>query len=110
MASHEFGILFAHEEQNEQFYLYTPERFHSISIDMDLIDGCGFIGETLDMPTFWHELSRPSHGLNEMGITLIPPTSLPDLRAAAIRHGFYELAAMAEHALSLGCYIIHFGI
>lgn len=110
MAYHDFGILAAHEEQRETFYSYTPQRFHCIAVDMDMIDDCELLPETQEMPTFLHELGRPSHGLDETGITLIPPQSLPQLRDAAARHELYELATLSDEAFHKGCFVIHFGI
>lgn len=110
MARHDFGILAAHEEQIEAFYAYTPQRFRCISVDMDAIDSCGLIPETREMPTYLHELGRPFHGLNEIGLTLIPPQSLPLLRDTATRHGLHELAVLADEAFRRGCFVIHFGI
>lgn len=110
MAHHDFGILAAHEEENEAFYAYIPQRFHCIAVDMDAVDDCGLIPETQEMPTYLHELSRPFHGLNETGVTLIPPQSLPLLRDTAARHGLSELAALADEAYRGGCFVIHFGI
>lgn len=83
MAYHEFGILSTHEEQRHAYFEYTPEKFSCIRVDMSLIDSCGLFLELQDLPTYFQRISWPAYGFDEAGITLIPPDSLPRLRAAA---------------------------
>ena len=110
MAYHEFGILSTHEEQRHEYFEYTPEKFSCIRVDMSLIDSCGLFLELQDLPTYFQRISWPAYGFDEAGITLIPPDSLPRLRAAAARHGLTELTALVEQAEQMRCFVIHFGI
>lgn len=75
---------------------------------------CSWIEPLFEMPTFWHEMSRPNKGLTHYGITLIPPESLLAFREVVKRdihiNEVKKLLNLIDSAIKGDKFIIHFGI
>lgn len=118
MAKHEFGIIDQFEE--DRWYCnYEPQKYNCISVDMKVMD---IIFDTclldlMKINTFACISSQPIHGLEEDGITLIPPTSLQPF-SAVIRKAnnqikdpqLFVLIDKIQDAIIKGKYLIHYGI
>ncbi len=111
MARHEFGMLESPPEPARLYETYEPERYRCLSVEDRYIEP--LLPKLVDMPTFFHSLSRSGYGLAYAGITLIPPSSLPELaRVLASEPGdaYRELLELVRSAEAQKRYIIHFGI
>lgn len=109
MAKHEFGIMDAPPLPHHRYDEYEPWRYHCISVEDEAIE---VLAERVRaLPCFWHTLDWPETGLAYCGVTLIPPTSVPTLLAAAGTVApCRTLAALLEKAAAEGKYVIHFGL
>lgn len=114
MASHEFGLLPRPEGSYEA---YEPARYHCISVDDELIEP--LLERLMAVPTFFHSTDRLERGLNYLGITLIPPSSLPAMKEvfqSAQTADFsqcqqlWQLLSLLDAAQAQGSYLIHYGI
>lgn len=77
MAKHDFGILDQFEE-NKWYQEYEPEKYNCVSVDMDVMDEVFsmYLEEMRQIKAFACISTQPICGLEESGITLIPPYSL----------------------------------
>lgn len=111
--THEFGII---EDVQEKVYeRYTPVTHDCVSLDDDII--LDLIYSLNIMPTYFHQLDRPSFGLAYYGITIIPPTSLSLFLEIVLSSDAWkrykdlnELAVKIKQAKDLQRYMIHYGI
>lgn len=109
IAFHQFGLMERPPRLGERFDRYEPERYGCVAVADDLIDGVteAFGGIT----AFRHTIDRPCSGLEEAGITLIPPKSAYRLAEALgpneALSSFRDLLIQAERTQK---WIIHFGI
>ena len=102
MARHEFGVMPQAPAAGQRFEKYEPGEDDEIE---------RLLPETLGLPMYWHTVDRPGRGLCYTGITLIPPETLPGLRAAVTRQGgMAELAALLRRAERENKWVIHYGI
>ena len=109
MAKHEFGIMETTPVRGKRYDEYEPEKYGCISIDDDYIE-C--IQEQMDVfDSYCHTLDMPMKGLNYIGITLIPPASIPAF-LSVIGDGteYEELRKLLIEAGKLNKYIIHYGL
>lgn len=108
MAKHEFGLMEIAPVHGVRYDAYEPQKYHAISVDDRVLDP--FLGRFLHIDTFWHSLDVPMKGLNETGITLIPPASHPLFDCQMDGDGLSELKRLFEKAMTEGKFIIHFGL
>lgn len=110
MAFHEFGIM--QDLPKGRYDNYEPEKYaKTVAVDMDIIDR--IITRTIVIPTFAHTTKEPFNGLNETGITLIPPDSaekMADLFEKSEINGLSKLIKLLRIASEEGKFVIHFGI
>ena len=109
MARHEFGIMETAPIAGKRYDEYEPEKYNCISIDDDYIEG---IQEQLDVfDSFCHTLDIPMKGLNYVGITLIPPTSITAFLSAIGDSAEYaELRKLLIEAEKRNKFVIHYGL
>lgn len=117
MAFHEFGILPQPPQPMDLFEEYEPGKYGCIAVEDAAIDR--LLPLAAGLACYWHGLGQPARGLNETGITLIPPQSLGGmLRAvqAAASAGFptaqalWPLDQLLQKAREEGRFVIHFGL
>lgn len=110
MAFHEFGIM--QEIPKGRYDKYEPEKYEKlVAVDMEIIDL--ILLQTLTVPTFAHTTKVPFKGLNEAGITLIPPDSAARLADICEKSKIPELSKLIKllrAAAEDSKYVIHFGI
>lgn len=113
MPKHEFGII--PKITTKTYDTYEPKKYQCISVDDEYILP---ILEQLDhLDTFAHTLKFPFKGLAYYGITLIPPTSLKELKNILDDNKnddndlpFEKLIQLIDKAILEEKYIIHFGV
>ena len=111
MAKHEFGIFETEPEQDKRYDEYCPEKYGCIAIHDDYIEP--LLRELSVLETYIHTLSRPGNGLVYYGITLIPPSSLPEFKKIIDLTGRTELQTLSkkiEEAVQRHKFMIHYGI
>ena len=110
MAFHEFGIM--EEIQKGRYDKYEPEKYSQmVAVNMEVIDR--IIIKSLTIPTYSHTTKEPFLGLNESGITLIPPESSAKMADLFEKSGIKELSKLIKllrDAAEKSKYVIHFGI
>lgn len=109
MARHQFGLMDCAPQPGERFDQYEPERYGCIGVKDELIDE--ILLPLRSVRTFWHTPDWSAHGLDEAGITLIPPESAG--RMAEVIRGRAELRELSDlmvMAKRMEKWIIHFGI
>lgn len=109
MAKHEFGIMETAPVSGKRYDEYEPEKYSCISIDDDYIE-C--IQEQLDVfDSYCHTLDIPMKGLNYIGITLIPPTSI-SVFLSVIGDGaeYAKLRKLLIEAEKRNKFVIHYGL
>lgn len=111
MAKHEFGILETNPESEASYDTYEPEKNNCIAVDDDSIEP--LLKKLSLMETYSHRLSRPIKGLEYTGITLIPPTSLPQFKtiiASISRAELHVLSNKIDEAMQRHKFMIHYGL
>ena len=73
-----FGIIDESSRDKDYRDEYEPDKYHCIAICDDALNA--WWEHLTDMDTFFHTFKRPGKGLARWGITLIPPSSIPQLR------------------------------
>ena len=110
MAFHEFGIM--QDLPKGRYDTYEPEKYDTIvAVDMEIIDK--ILPIAVFIPTFAHSTKEPFNGLNETGITLIPPDSavkLAELLETSSVNGLSKLIKLLREAYEESKFVIHFGI
>jgi hypothetical protein len=118
LAKHEFGLIDQFEE-NKWYDKYEPQKYHCVSVDMDIMDRIfeANQGELMQIKTFAAISTQPLFGLDESGVTLVPPASLKPfcdvIVNANIRIKSPQLSILVEkvqEAMEKSMYLIHFGI
>lgn len=109
MSKHEFGIMETAPVRGKRYDEYEPEKYGCISIDDDYIER---IQEQLDVfDSYCHTLDIPMKGLNYIGITLIPPTSITAFLSVIDKGDEYiELRDLLMEAKRRDKYVIHYGL
>lgn len=109
MAKHEFGIMEKAPISGTRYDEYEPKKYNCISVNDDYIDGIQ--EQLLIFDSFCHTLDIPMKGLNYIGITLIPPSSL-DAFLTVIGNGteYAELRKLLIDAKNRNKYVIHYGL
>lgn len=107
--THEFGIMPEDPLSGKRYDSYEPWEYNAISIHDDFIEP--WMPQLNDIDMFWHTVDVPGKGLAYCGITLIPPTALPQvleiIRPVPELKPLFELV---ECAVKEQRYIIHFGL
>ena len=108
MARHEFGIMEKVPISGIRYDEYEPKKYNCISVDDDYIEG---IEQLLIFDSFCHTIDIPMKGLNYIGITLIPPTSM-DAFLTVLGDGseYAELRNLLIDAKIRNKYVIHYGL
>lgn len=111
MAKHEFGIFDTEPVQGKMYDEYSPEKYDCIAIHDNYIEP--LLEELNVLETYTHTLSCPGKGLVYYGITLIPPSSLPEFKRIIDSTGLIELQILSkkiDEALQQNKFMIHYGI
>jgi len=109
MAKHEFGIMEKAPVMGQRYDEYEPERYNCISVNDDYIENIQ--EQLLVFDSFCHTLDIPMKGLNYIGITLIPPTSISEFLSVISEGAEYaELRRLLLEAEKRNKYIIHYGL
>jgi len=111
----EFGIIDEFSRDKDYRDEYEPDKYHCIAICDDALNA--WWEHLTDMDTFFHTFKRPGKGLARWGITLIPPSSIPQLRRvvdiytdAQYKTDASEIVALLDEAIEKNLYVIHYGI
>lgn len=111
MAKHEFGIFETGPEPSKRYDEYSIEKYDCIAVRDDYIEP--LLEELNVLETYIHTLSCPGKGLVYYGITLIPPSSLPEFKKIIDLAGLTELQVLSkkiDEALQRYKFMIHYGI
>lgn len=107
--THEFGIMAEDPLHGERYDSYEPWEYNAISVHDDFIEPLMPHLNEIDM--FWHTVDVPGKGLAYCGITLIPPTALPQvLEIIRSVPELKPLSELVECAIKKQRYIMHFGL
>lgn len=118
MAQHKFATI-NQFNTNKKFYLYEPEKYDCIDVDMQLIDIIidNYTSEWSEIITYLGGTLEKFTGLDESGITIIPPESLNKIRNIVTdcnlklqNKQLSDLLFKLDEAIINKMYIIHFGI
>lgn len=118
IATHKFGIIEQFEE-NKFYCKYEPEKYNCISVDIHLMDDVidNFLEEWGKIKTYLGSYSKTYYGLEENGITIIPPESLVTFRQIIINANtkvksteLINLINKVNEAIRDNKYLIHFGV
>lgn len=111
MAKHEFGILEADPAPQASYDTFEPEKYNCIAVDDDCIE---HLLEKLSLlETYSHRISRPIKGLEYYGITLLPPSVLPQFKKIIASTGLTGLRVLSdkiEEAMQRNKFMIHYGL
>ena len=109
MAKHEFGIMESAPISGKRYDEYAPKKYNCIAIDDDYIEGIQ--DQLLVVDSFCHTVDIPIEGLNYIGITLIPPTSIDAfLTVIGTSSEYAELRNLLIDAKNRNKYVIHYGL
>lgn len=109
----EFAILdYVDDKIEYDFGMMNRNQLTCIKVSDDYFNE--WVVELMDVDVYWFQLSRPKQGFARYGVTLIPPESIPRIKAVAMRD--IEIASVSEfiqlldQAINQNKYVIHFGI
>jgi len=111
VAKHEFGIFDTEPVPAKMYDEYSPEKYDCIVMHDDYIEP--LLEQLNVLETYTHTLSYPGKGLVYYGITLIPPSSLPEFKRIIDSTGLVELQILSkkiDEALQHNKFMIHYGI
>lgn len=111
MAKHEFGIFCTEPIPSKRYDEYKSQKYDCIAIHDDYIEP--LLEQLNVLETYTHALSCPGKGLAYYGITLIPPSSLPEFKRIIDSTGLIELQILSKkiaEALQRNKFMIHYGI
>jgi hypothetical protein len=111
MAKHEFGILETAPESEACYDTYEPDKYNCIAVDDVYIEP--LLEKLSLLDTYSHGISRPIKGLEYTGITLIPPTSLPQFKniiASTSQAELHVLSNKIDGAMLRYKFMIHYGL
>lgn len=110
----EFGIINDIKKyiKNE----YNPQKYNCVSISDDV-----YINDWWDslnlIKTYSHNLNKVNFGFDRWGVTLIPPSSLPQLqdivlsdKRISIDENLLELSKLIKKAIDENKYMIYYGV
>lgn len=118
MAKHHFGIIDLFEE-NKKYYTFEPDQYNCVPLDMEIMDFIivSYLDKIKMMKTYLCESSRLFYGIDESGITIIPPESLSIFNEiiadAVIEYESVELVNLLKvinKAIRQHKHLIHYGI
>lgn len=118
MATHDFGIM-DKIKYKERYDTYEPNKYNCIFVNDDLIEKIiyKYLEDFRKMRTYEHTTSIPMFGLNYIGVTLIPPISLPQFKDIITKANTTYNSRELEALISLiakahreNKYLIHYGI
>ena len=118
MIKTEFGIIENFDPKND-YTEYAPERYHCVAIDDDkyLNDWWGALMTIDTFNVYSPHILQPQKALSRWGITIIPPSSLPDLLDIVTSDKQYKydkrLIAFAHlicQAIERKKHMIHYGV
>lgn len=118
MAKHDFGMIDRFEE-NKWYDEYEPQKYNCISVDMDVMDKIFemYLEELMQIKTYACISTQPLQGLDENGVTLIPPDSLQAFWDVILKANnqlkakqLLGLIDKIQDAMKKSKYLIHFGI
>ena len=108
MAKHEFEIMESAPVSGKRYDGYEPKKYNCITVDDDYIEAQE---QLLVFDSFCHTIDIPMKGLNYIGITLIPPTSLDAFLMVIGKDTEYaELRNLLIDARNRNKYVIHYGL
>lgn len=109
MAFHQFGMMENAPRMGERFDQYEPEKYRCIAVKDALYDR---MNRLIGLPiTYWHGLDFTACGLNETGITLIPPDTAGFMAERIKGDGALSpVRTLLVYAVRTQKWIIHFGI
>ena len=109
MAKHEFGIMESAPISGKRYDEYEPKKYSCIAVDDDYIEGIQ--EQLLVFDSFCHTIDIPMKGLNYIGITLIPPSSIAAfLTVIGTGSEYAELRNLLIDAKNRNKYVIHYGL
>lgn len=111
MAKHEFGIFETDPAPEASYDTYEPEKYNCISVYDDYIEP--LLEKLSLLETYSHRISRPTNGLEYAGITLIPPSVLPQFKMIIDTTGLTGLKILSnkiEEAIQRDKFMIHYGL
>lgn len=109
MAKHEFGIMQDAPQKGERYDEYEPQKYNCISVDDEFIEI--ILSDLDDIDFCWHSPDVCEKGLAYCGITLIPPSSLPEfISVIRNRPELSELTRLMQKAEYENKWVIHFGL
>jgi len=118
LAKHDFGIIDQFEE-NKWYSEYEPQKYNCVSVDMNLMDKIFemYLEELLQIKTYACISTQHLQGLEESGVTLIPPDSLQPFCDVILKANnqlkaqqLLGLIDKIQDAMKESKYLIHFGI
>ena len=111
----EFGIIECLEPDKAYDASYEPEKYGCVSVDDDYLNDWWV--KLSDLPTYFHNLSRPETGLARCGVTLIPPDSAREFAKIVASDPRLESTAelrpllrILQTAASRRKFVIHYGV
>lgn len=111
----EFGIISTIDYCKDYGDEYSPEKYHCIAICDEALNN--WWEHLADMDTYFHTYKRPEKGLARWGITLIPPSSIPQLRhvietytETSYKADASEIISLLDKAIKNNSFVIHYGI
>ena len=109
MAQHEFGIMEEAPRPGQRFDRYEPEKYGCTAVEDPMMDP--LLPALRELKVYWHTVDAPGRGIEENGVTLIPPESISEMLAVMEgREGLERLERLLRAARRNGKYVIHFGI
>ncbi len=99
--------------QEDFSYQEALQYYRCISVDDDIVNE--WIVPSMKMPTYLFSLDRPSHGIDHYAVTLVPPSSLPELLEIVkpwreAEKGVPRLIDLIQEAIKTGKYMIVYGV
>lgn len=118
LARHEFGIIDSFEE-NKWYDTYEPDKYNCISVDDYFIEEiiARYYKELTAIKTYFVISTQIGKGLDEAGVTIIPPEFLGQFRDLIIKANSHLksnelqiLIKIISEAIGENKHLIHFGI
>ncbi len=109
MADHKFGIMQTAPNKGKRYDDYEPQKYNCISVNDDYLEDIA--ASLSDIDFYRHTLDISGKGIAYCGITLIPPTSIPEI--ISVIDSIFELTELKEllnKAYIEDKWVIHFGI
>lgn len=109
MGEHRFAVLEAPPRPGERWKRTGWKKYSCVAVHDDYLAD---VREDLQkLPVYLESIEEAGEGLEECGIELIPPESIPALlQALEEKEGFGELRPLLRRAQKEGKFVIHFGL